>query len=104
MALSHLKFLQDQLELCLTFGNLQDIDQTEVIEYAKWMDSFRLNNQKYFEALGQTPSCPHPSIEQPPYLELKPLPGHLRYAFLGESSPLPVIISSQLIDDEEEKF
>ncbi|XP_070014096.1 uncharacterized protein [Nicotiana sylvestris] len=37
-----------------------------------------------------------PSIEEPPIMELKPLPTHLRYEFLGPSSTLPVILSSCL--------
>ncbi|XP_070057131.1 uncharacterized protein [Nicotiana tomentosiformis] len=37
-----------------------------------------------------------PSIEEPPTLELKPLPPHLRYEFLGPCSTLPVILSSCL--------
>ncbi|XP_070032026.1 uncharacterized protein [Nicotiana tomentosiformis] len=37
-----------------------------------------------------------PSIEEPPTLELKPLPSHLRYEFLGPCSTLPVILSSFL--------
>ena len=45
-----------------------------------------------------------PSIERPPQLEQKPLPSHLRYAYLGESSTLPVIISTSLIVVEEEKL
>lgn len=44
---------------------------------------------------------PRPSIEEPPVLELKPLPSHLKYAYLGEGCTLPVIISSTL--DEEQK-
>ena len=35
-----------------------------------------------------------PSIEEPLVLELKPLPLHLRYAYLGENNTLLVIISS----------
>ncbi|CAN6721305.1 unnamed protein product [Malus baccata var. baccata] len=38
-----------------------------------------------------------PSVIQPPSLELKPLPSHLKYVFLGEQETLPVIISSSLI-------
>ena len=45
-----------------------------------------------------------PSIELPPQLEQKPLPSHLRYAYLGESSTLPVIILASLIAVEEEKL
>ncbi|XP_070054501.1 uncharacterized protein [Nicotiana tomentosiformis] len=43
-----------------------------------------------------------PLIEEPPQLELKPLPFHLRYAFLGPKSTLPIIISSSLLDVQEE--
>ena len=45
-----------------------------------------------------------PSIEQPPKLEQKPLPNHLRYAYLGESSTFLVIISSSQIGVEENKL
>ena len=37
-------------------------------------------------------------------LELKELPQPLRYAFLGENSTLPAIVSSSLTGDEEEKL
>ncbi|XP_070045731.1 uncharacterized protein [Nicotiana tomentosiformis] len=37
-----------------------------------------------------------PSIEEPPTLELKPLPSHLMYEFLGPCSTLHVILSSCL--------
>ncbi|KAL2228950.1 UNVERIFIED_CONTAM: Retrovirus-related Pol polyprotein from transposon 17.6 [Sesamum indicum] len=39
-----------------------------------------------------------------PTLELKELPKHLKYAFLGENDTLPVIISSKLSSLEEEKL
>jgi len=37
-----------------------------------------------------------PSVEEPLKLELKALPSHLRYVFLGQNSILPVIIASNL--------
>ncbi|XP_070035004.1 uncharacterized protein [Nicotiana tomentosiformis] len=37
-----------------------------------------------------------PSIEEPPILELKPLPSHLSYEFLDPSSILPIILSTCL--------
>ncbi|CAM8953230.1 unnamed protein product [Rhodiola kirilowii] len=40
-----------------------------------------------------------PSIEQAPEVELKPLPEHLKYAFLGENNTLPVIIKNGLSAD-----
>lgn len=44
---------------------------------------------------------PKSSIEEPLALELKLLPPHLRYAYLGEVSTLPVIISAQLTETQE---
>ncbi|XP_070014281.1 uncharacterized protein [Nicotiana sylvestris] len=43
-----------------------------------------------------------PSTEEPPTLELKPLPPHLRYEFLCLSSTLPVILSSCLTNMQVE--
>ena len=37
-----------------------------------------------------------PSIEEDPKLELKALPPHLRYVFLGKYDTLPIIIASDL--------
>ncbi|XP_021975446.1 uncharacterized protein LOC110870571 [Helianthus annuus] len=45
-----------------------------------------------------------PSVESPPSLELKDLPSHLEYAFLDEGSQLPVIISSELTEEEKTKL
>ncbi|CAM9000858.1 unnamed protein product [Rhodiola kirilowii] len=42
-----------------------------------------------------------PSVMQAPKIELKPLPVHLKYAFLGENNTLPVIIKSGLETDQE---
>ncbi|CAM8940836.1 unnamed protein product [Rhodiola kirilowii] len=42
-----------------------------------------------------------PSVMQAPEIELKPLPGHLKYAFLGENNTLPVIIKSGLEAEQE---
>ncbi|KAB2600237.1 hypothetical protein D8674_010508 [Pyrus ussuriensis x Pyrus communis] len=47
------------------------------------------------------PKCKDP---EPPTLELKPLPNHLKYVFLGEQDTLPVIIASSLTAQEEEKL
>ncbi|CAN6585777.1 unnamed protein product [Malus baccata var. baccata] len=45
-----------------------------------------------------------PSIVQAPILELKPLPDHLKYVFLGDDETLPVIVSSSLTAHEEKKL
>ena len=43
-------------------------------------------------------------MEQPPKMEQKPLPSHLKYAYVGVESTLPVIISASLSALEEEKL
>ncbi|CAM8956459.1 unnamed protein product [Rhodiola kirilowii] len=45
-----------------------------------------------------------PSVTQAPKVELKPLPGHLKYAFLGENNTLPVIIKSGLEAGQEQRL
>ena len=76
----------------------------EAEEYVKWMDSFGPNRRKYFESLGEGAKTPVPSVEQPPKMEQKPLHSHLKYAYLGIASTLPVIISASLTELEEEKL
>ena len=49
-------------------------------------------------------SIPVPSIIEPSKLELKPFPYTLKYAFLGDSEILPMIISSHLDKDQERKL
>ncbi|XP_062075041.1 uncharacterized protein LOC133779055 [Humulus lupulus] len=73
--------------------------------YPKASDScFSVDVHKKFEELGEGPERPLPSILKPPVLELKVLPDHLRYAYLGEKETLPVIVSSLLSEVEEEKL
>lgn len=43
-----------------------------------------------------------PLVIQPPKLELKTLPDHLKYSYLGEENNLLVIISNKLSRKEEE--
>ena len=45
-----------------------------------------------------------PSVIQAPQLELKQLPSHLKYAYLGQGDTLPVIISSKLSLEEESQL
>ena len=76
----------------------------EAEEYVKWMDSFEPNRRKYFESLGENTKTLMPFVKQPPKMEQKPLPSHLKYAYLGTASTLPVIISASLIAIEEDKL
>ena len=68
------------------------------------MDSFQPNRRKYYEPLGENTQTSVPLIERPPQLEQNSPPSHMRYAYLGESSTLLVIISATLTVVEEEKL
>ncbi|XP_070015453.1 uncharacterized protein [Nicotiana sylvestris] len=92
--------VEDPLASCLT--NLEEVNSENLAEWVLALEgrgSWERNLE--FEPLHlekrETPPA-KPSIEEPPKLELKPLPGHLRYEFLGPDSTLPIIISSGLLD------
>ena len=68
------------------------------------MDSFEPNRKKYFESLSGNTKMPVPSVEQPPKMEQKSLPSHLKYACLGTATTLPVIISASLTEIDEDKL
>ena len=70
----------------------------------KWMDSFQPNRRKYYEPLGEIAQTSMTSFEQPPKMEEKPLPSHLRYSYPGDASTLLVIISASLTAEEEDKL
>ena len=95
--------LTDPLETTLVHNDKEEQSE-EAEEYVKLMDSFQSNKRKYYEPLGENTQTLVPSIERPPQLEKKPLPSHLRYPYIGESSTLQVIISVTLTAVEEEKI
>ena len=92
----------DPLETSLVQSESKELGE-EVKEYVKWMDSFQPNRRKYYKPLGEIAQTSVPSFEQPPKMEQKTLPIHLRYAYLGDASTLPVIISASLTAAEEDK-
>ncbi|XP_070005293.1 uncharacterized protein [Nicotiana sylvestris] len=96
--------VKDPLEACLT--NLEEMDGEGLAEWVMALEGQGFwSREPQFESLElekrATPPA-KPSIEEPPKLELKPLPDHLRYVFLGPDSTLPVIISSGLLDVQVE--
>ena len=64
------------------------IEHKDILEVNGWTPKF--------EPLPPNEDKTLPSEERPPKLELKPLPTHLKYAFLGEENTFPLIISSSL--------
>nr|XP_009600328.1 uncharacterized protein LOC104095814 [Nicotiana tomentosiformis] len=97
----------DPLERAL-IGDEEDSEDEmmEEIEKVLYMSCSYVHGFGKFEELDRpiTLTLPKPSIEEAPKLELKPLPVHLRYTYLGNSETLPVIISSNLTNTQEEKL
>ena len=95
--------LTDPLEASLVQNAKEELSE-EAKEYVKWMDSFQPNRRKNYESLGENTHTLVLSVERPPQLKEKPLPSHLMYAYLEESSTLQVIISASLTTMEEDKL
>ncbi|CAN6580919.1 unnamed protein product [Malus baccata var. baccata] len=78
----------------------------EILEFVAALESLPKHGGKSpnFESIPISTNKLLPSIVQAPILDLKPLPSHLKYIFLGENETLPVIISSSLTAQEEEKL
>ena len=64
----------------------------------------QLEDQTEVTPLKGVSTVKRTSYEEPPELELKPLPAHLEYAFLTEGSKLPVIINSSLTPDQKQRL
>ncbi|XP_070019414.1 uncharacterized protein [Nicotiana sylvestris] len=98
--------IEDPLAACLI-----NVDEVNGEELAEWVLALEgrgfLDRTLEFETLHlenrETPPA-KPSIEEPPKLELKSLPAHLKYEFLGPDSTLPVIISSSLLDVQAQQL
>ncbi|XP_070012949.1 uncharacterized protein [Nicotiana sylvestris] len=98
--------IEDPLAACLT--NLEEVNGEDLAEWVLALEGRGFwDRELEFEPLHlgkrETPLA-KPSIEEPLKLELKPLPTHLRYEFLGPDSTLPVIISSDLLDVQVQKL
>ncbi|PIN12571.1 DNA-directed DNA polymerase [Handroanthus impetiginosus] len=94
----------DPLERALL--DLLNEENEEDREVVKTLDASKYFKSRGVESLERTAPSKvlKPSIEEPPTLELKPLPSHLCYAYLGESDTLPVIILSSLSGLQVEKL
>ncbi|KAI5337429.1 hypothetical protein L3X38_016700 [Prunus dulcis] len=89
-------------------GELEtDSEDDGVLEYIHALNSLPTVLPKFrnvYESLGEPKQPLKPSRQQPPKLELKPLPKHLKYAYLGAAETLPVIIAADLTPTEEDKL
>lgn len=98
----------DPLEVSMMVSEVDEMNE-DIKEMVNWLDSTKsvIHSRQPFESLDLPPipsKLNRPSCEVPPSLELKQLPNHLRYAFLGHSNTLPVIIFALLTPLQEENL
>ncbi|EOX93831.1 Uncharacterized protein TCM_002776 [Theobroma cacao] len=72
------------------------------ITYDVFMKNY--SNNPLEASLISTYESDDPFIEEPPTLEFKPLPTYVRYAFLGNSSTLSILVSSPFTNVQEDKL
>ncbi|CAN6704222.1 unnamed protein product [Malus baccata var. baccata] len=105
------KFLQAQsnepLQTVLSQSQDEFDDEDALMEELAALEAlapYPLNVSPLLEPLESSMSHLTPSTVKAPKLELKPLPPHLKYAYLAEFETLPVIIASDLTPNEEDKL
>nr|GEZ11301.1 reverse transcriptase domain-containing protein [Tanacetum cinerariifolium] len=104
-------FYLEEIEDCLNNdSNPEEVEDYEfdmerdilILEALLKSDPESLPNQKHYFPKAHNdlkviePKNDKPSDDEPPEVELKELPPHLEYAFLGENNKWPVIISKDL--------
>ena len=87
------------LDKVTTFEEVEDEDVAAI--QTDWMDKQQSNRHsrviEHLNLSDREVKTTLPSIESLPSFELKLLPSHLKYAYLGQNNTLPVIISSTLL-------
>nr|GFC30540.1 hypothetical protein [Tanacetum cinerariifolium] len=84
----------------ISYNNLESLNKVDLIdanceEYSQDFFSTLHKDLKVVEPKTQ------PEEDEPPKVELKELPPHLEYAFLGDSGKWPVIIAKDLSSNEK---
>ncbi|GKV37326.1 hypothetical protein SLEP1_g45366 [Rubroshorea leprosula] len=97
----------DLLEACVVHSKDITTENEDIREYAFHLEAcppFLNSKEPSIQDFRANMPRLKPSLEEPPKLELKPLPVHLKYAYLDEDLSLPVIIFSSLTGLMEEKL
>ncbi|KAL5819379.1 hypothetical protein ACOSQ4_023221 [Xanthoceras sorbifolium] len=85
----------------------ETVEVAEISEISAFFDTFQVQDAKgwypKFEKIPPRVENKSSSVEVP-ILELKPLPSGLKHAFLGPNDTFPVVISSQLTSEQENKL
>ncbi|XP_027157814.1 uncharacterized protein LOC113759438 [Coffea eugenioides] len=104
-------FMGDKLDFVLQQGktNLEvdDMEEEEVKEAIMSLHSLHPLPGRFENSFLPLPTSNErilPSVQQAPNVELKELPQHLKYAYLGDNKTLPVIIANDLTALQEERL
>ncbi|KAK8492616.1 hypothetical protein V6N11_030838 [Hibiscus sabdariffa] len=73
-------------------------------EFREFEPSYLVNSALSEELCMSNKTKLLPSVLQAPQIELKELPKHLKYVFLGDDETLPVIVSNKLSAEEEKEL
>ncbi|KAI3771178.1 hypothetical protein L6452_02337 [Arctium lappa] len=92
----------DKLKNALTGADYST--ESESVMQLNVLPTYKGPRKHVVEDLGTPLPKSQPSSKVPPQLELKQLPSHLEYAYLGEKETLPVIISAHLTAGDKEKL
>ncbi|XP_024043233.1 uncharacterized protein LOC112099933 [Citrus clementina] len=97
------KCCSNSVDKVTTFDDVEEEDVAAI--QSNWMEAKQYDrHNRFIEHLNLSErevKTTLPSIESPHSLELKLLPSHLKYAYLGKNNTLPVIISSTLDAGQE---
>ncbi|KAK5833700.1 hypothetical protein PVK06_017553 [Gossypium arboreum] len=80
------------------------VDETFELIYEDKSEFISDDYESVNELLSPSNTKLLPSVVQAPKLKLKPLPEHLKYAFLGKGNTLPIIVSNKISKLEEESL
>ncbi|XP_027182096.1 uncharacterized protein LOC113780496 [Coffea eugenioides] len=104
-------FMGDKLDFVLQQGktNLEvdDMEEEEVKEAIMSLHSLHPLPGRFENSFLPLPTSNErilPSVQQAPNVELKEMPEHLKYAYLGDNKTLPVIIANDLTALQEERL
>jgi hypothetical protein len=99
--------IEDIMEEVVEESSMEDPLEACFVQFGEDLDLDKLLKQAYtiLETAPLVSSEKEETIvPDPPMKELKPLPDNLKYKFLGPAESFPVIISSDLVDAQEEKL
>src|SRR3954468_19087124 len=98
------RYPRSSLENCIMNGISDEEDESEEVqEIIRELQSLPSIEPEKFLSY-ETNENNKEMIKEPPKLELKQLPSHLRYAFLEDKENYPIIINASLTKNEEEKL